>query len=188
MKKIMYVALLGMALVISSGNVGAQKMGNMSGQQMMMGKEEGQSHHAGQQKQQQMQSGMMGQGGSGMMMGSGMMPGMMMRMMGPRKMDKMMGKTMMSGMMMGSPMMCLAAGMDAEKVAQYEKFMKETRDIRKKLYDLRFQYTEALWNPETTVGQLRGMLQEMSPLQKQIQEKLPGKDDNQGKKMRGDKE
>lgn len=78
--------------------------------------------------------------------------------------------------------MCLAAGMDAEKVAQYEKFMKETRDIRKKLYDLRFQYTEALWNPETTVGQLRGMLQEMTPLQKQIQEKLPGKDNNQGKK------
>jgi hypothetical protein len=183
MKRIICVALLSMALAISAGNVNAQKMSDMPGQQMT-GQSQQQSHPAGQEGQQQMQPGMMmGNRGMGMMapgmmrnmMSGGMQPGMMMGsrgMMGPGMMGSMMGGSMHFGMMM-SPMMCLAAGMDKKKIVQYEKFIQETKAMRKKLWDLRFEYGEALWNPNTTMKELWGMFEKINQLQKEIQQKMP---------------
>ena len=191
MKKTLYTTLLAMALVISTGTVNAQ----MSGQQMM-GQNQQQSHHPAQKDQQQVQPGtttggmmgpgmmgqgikgysggmgMMGSGGMGMM-GQGMMGNRGMGMMGPGMMGSGGMGMMGSGMMMGSPMMGFAAGMNNEKISQYKNFIKKTRKMRKKLYDMRFEYGEALWNSKTTLKNLQEKLTKMNQLQQEIQQKIP---------------
>jgi hypothetical protein len=61
---------------------------------------------------------------------------------------------------------------------QYEKQFKEqqdffdtTRELRKKLHDLRFDYAEALRNPETDRKDLEKMNEEMESIWKQINAK-----------------
>lgn len=158
MKKILFTTALVIALAVGAGNVHAQ----MAGQQMM-GQNQQQSYQSGQKGQQQVQPGtMMGPWMMDNIMGGGMM-------MGPG----MMGNMMSGGMMMGSPMMGFAVGMDNEKIAQYEKFMKETKEMRRKLYNMRFEYGEALWNPDTTLKDLREILKKMNQLQQEIQQKMP---------------
>ena len=187
MKRLFCISLLAMAMVFGTGTANAQTEEGSGGQ--MTGQSGHEAHHPGQKGQQQTQQGAMGPGAAGggmqpgMMMGGGGM-GMMGNMMGGKMMGRrgmmgsgMMGSMMCGGMMPGmairSPMMGLASGMDQKKIAQYEKFTVETRGLRKKLSDLRFQYGEALWNPDTTLRQLWGMMQEMNLLQKQIQQKMP---------------
>lgn len=57
---------------------------------------------------------------------------------------------------------------DPEK---YKKFMAETKDLRKKLHDMQFQYGEMLNNPNTTIKDKINMEKEMFELQQKIREK-----------------
>ena len=105
-------------------------------------------------------SGMMMGGGMGMkgnMMGSGMMGG-----------KQMMGPGMMGPMMMGP-------GMGMQNMKRYNRFMNKTKDLRRKLYDMGFDYGEAMRNPKTTIGDLQRMRQEMGKLQRQIMRKMPSR-------------
>jgi hypothetical protein len=116
--------------------------------------------------------GMMG-GGSNMMGNYGMMP-----MMGGGygmtpcttggSYNMMRHNGMMS--MMGGLGMMQTPGLDNLK--KYETFAKETRNLRKKLHDLMFDYGEARWNPDTTVGELNKMAEEMNQLRQDIQKKM----------------
>ncbi len=51
--------------------------------------------------------------------------------------------------------------------------MIETKELRKKLHDMRFEYGEALWNPDTTLKGLRELLKDMNQLQQKIQQRMP---------------
>jgi hypothetical protein len=128
--------------------------------------------------------GMMGYGGYGMgqgMMGYGMNPGTGYGgcdMHGPG-----MGYGMNRGMMgyggygMGHHQMMhggsgmMGYGASGENTEQYKKFMDETLDLRKKMHDKKFEYFEALRNPQTTQGDLMKMQKEMGEIQSEIYEK-----------------
>jgi hypothetical protein len=127
-----------------------------------------------------MGSGMMGHGTCGMM--HGMRPGMMgyggcgmMHGMGPGMMGYggcgMMGSGMMGhgtcGMMhgMGPGMM---RGYNAK---DYEQFMKETKDLRKKMHSLKFEYSETARNPDAKQEDIAKLEKEMWELQKKIYDK-----------------
>ncbi len=102
-----------------------------------------------------------GQGPSGMM-NKGMMP-MMMN-------DCRMNPMMMKGGMMGNP------SQTANYMKNYKKFQKffnETRNLRKKLNDLQFEYGEAHWNPATTLGELQHMRARLNKLRQKIYAKRP---------------
>ena len=93
------------------------------------------------------------------------------------------GMGMMPMMMRGRGMMMGGMGMmgydpeQAEKYLKnydkYQKFFTETRDLRKKVYDLRFDYGEAHWNPNTTVKELHDMQVKMNKLREEIYKKRP---------------
>ncbi len=102
--------------------------------------------------------GMMGMG-PGMMMGPAMMPMMQNMMMGPGMMGG--GYGFGPGMMgyMYSP--------------QYQKFLDETRDLRKELWDKRFEYFEALRDPDTKPETLTKLRKEIYELRKEILKKAP---------------
>ncbi|GAB4336727.1 MAG: hypothetical protein Kow0089_07350 [Desulfobulbaceae bacterium] len=103
-------------------------------------------------------------GGGSPMMGSGY--GMMPMMMGGGcSMAPAMGG---HGMMTGPAMMHY---LGRENLEKYENIVKETRETRKKLHDLIFEYGEAKWNPDTTLGQLRKMAEEINRLQDEVREK-----------------
>ena len=99
--------------------------------------------------------GMMGYGGYGM--GSGMM--------GHHQMMHGSGAGMMGGYGMGPGMM---RGFDTK---EYDKFMNETKDLRKKLHDKKFEYIETMRQPDTTRKTMLLLQEEMYDLQKQIYEK-----------------
>jgi hypothetical protein len=113
--------------------------------------------------------GMMGYGGYGMM-GYGMGPGMMRGMMGPGMMGYggygMMGPGMM-GYGMGPGMMW---GYDEDT---YQKYMSETKDLRRKLHNKKFEYFEAVRNPDTKRESITELQQEIWDIQKKIYEKAP---------------
>ncbi len=125
---------------------------------------------------------MMGYGmmGSGMMMGPGikgygmMEPGMMMGpgMMGPGMMGHhgMMGPGVMGPGMMGYGM---RPGMWGYSAETYQKFLNETADLRKELHNKRFEYFEALRNPDTKPETITGIEKEIQGLQSKIYEKAP---------------
>jgi len=165
MKKTFFTTLLAVAFAIGAVSANA----DMVGKQMMGQKQ--QTDQTRQEGRQQMLPGMMMGNNSGIgMMRSGMagpwmMGGNAMRMMGPGMAG--------GGMMMGTPMMGFAAGLDSEQIEKYEKFMKETKELRRNLHDMRFEYGEALWNPDTTLKDLRGRLKDMNQLQQKIQQKMP---------------
>mgnify|MGYP001100312565 CR=1 FL=1 len=94
--------------------------------------------------------------GPGMMGGYGMDPGMM------------------GGYGMGPGMMSeygWRQGFQFSSPEQYEKFMDETRDLRKKMHDLRFEYSEMMQDSQTTMGDLEKIRQQMYELQEKIQQK-----------------
>lgn len=94
--------------------------------------------------------------GQGMMGSYGMMP--------------MMGHNGMMPMMGGFGMM---HNFGYDNYKEYATFAKETRDLRKQLHNLMFDYGEARWNPDTTIGELNKMADEMYKLRQEIQQKLP---------------
>ena len=53
----------------------------------------------------------------------------------------------------------------------HTQFLEDTKELRRNLYNLRFEYGEKARNPETTIGELQKMEEQMSDLQKQIREK-----------------
>lgn len=147
------------------------------------------THGSTQQQKTDTKQGMMG--GSGM--GSGMMEKCQ-EMMGSGKMGSgMMGSGKMgSGMMDGDGMgamhhgmMGMMDGMDGmdgygakqkmmgfESSEEFEKFLEDTKEQRKKLHNLRFEYGEKKRQPETTIGELKEMKKEMADLTKQIHDKV----------------
>ncbi len=160
MKKIILTAVIALTMAIGAGNGNARMMDG--GQQ---------ANIAGHK------SGMMTDGGMGMkgnMMGSGMMGGKMM--MGS---SEMMGSGMMRPGMMGGNMMMgsgiMGPGMGMQNMKRYNMFMNKTKKLRRKLYDMKFDYGEAMRNPETTMGDLQRMRQEMGRLQRQIMRQMPSR-------------
>ncbi|MCL7489063.1 MAG: hypothetical protein M8357_12925 [Desulfobulbaceae bacterium] len=154
MKKKMYVAIALSTVLIAGGSAGAQMMGD--GQEMM--RESRQQQERVPQAQDK-ESYMMGSYGMApcVMGGYGMGPGMM------------------DGYGMGRGMMGeYGWGQGSKRFSspeKYEKFLVETKDLRKKMHDLRFEYGEMMHNPQTTVGELNTKRQEMQELQKKIQQK-----------------
>ena len=112
---------------------------------------------------------MMGGTGYSGIMGGGMMgPGMMGGgMMGPG----MMGGGMMGGYGMGSGMRGWNTGPD--RYGYDQKFLNETRDLRKALNDKRFEYFEALRNPETKPDRIAQLEKDINTLQQKLYEKSP---------------
>lgn len=128
-------------------------------------------------------NGMMSRGMMGKkMMGKGMMPMMMngcrmspmmmeggMMSMMPMMREEMMSRGMMP--MMGyNPAM---AGNYLKKYKKFQKFFNETRNLRKKLNDLQFEYGEARWNPDTTLGELQRMRMRLNKLRQKIYARRP---------------
>ncbi len=130
-----------------------------------------------------------GQGSSGMMANKGMMgKGMMPMMMNGCRMSPMMMEGGMMGMMMPMmrgkgmmgrgmmPMMGYNPALSSNYFKNYKKFQKffnETRNLRKKLNDLQFEYGEARWNPNTTLGELQRMRARLNKLRQKIYAKRP---------------
>ncbi len=161
MKKIILTAVIALTMAIGVGNGNAQMMMDGGQQAKMTGNKPG-----------MMMGGGMGMKGN--MMGSGMMGGKMM--MGPGMMggNMMMGPGMMGGNMMMGPMM-MGPGMGMQNMKRYNRFMNKTKELRRKLYDMGFDYGEAMRNPKTTIGDLQRMRQEMIKLQRQIMRKMPSR-------------
>jgi len=102
---------------------------------------------------------MMG-GGHGMMGEYGMGPGMMH--------GYGYGPCMFGGCFDHDPVPGQPGGVASEK---YQKFLDETKDLRKKLHDLRFEYGEMARNPTTTIEDRNKMEKEILDLQQKIREK-----------------
>jgi len=76
----------------------------------------------------------------------------------------------------GGHMMGYGGGMMGWSDSGYyydQKFLDETRELRKKLHDKRFEYFEALRDPETTPETLTKLEKEIHELQEKIYEKAP---------------
>lgn len=98
--------------------------------------------------------------GYGMMHGYGMGPGMMG--------DYGMGYGMMGGQgLCQGPMHMFEYGSD-----QYNAFMNETRETRKQIHDMRFEYGEMMRDPQTTVKDLKQMQKKMYELQQELMNKV----------------
>jgi hypothetical protein len=126
----------------------------------------------GPQQQQQYQQGGYGMGPG--MMGYGMGPGMMGYGMGPGMMGYGMGPGMM-GQGMGPGMMGYGMGPGMMNVynPQMKEFLDETKDLRKKLHTMQFDYSEALRDPETKPETITKLQNEMKDLFIRLQKKAP---------------
>ena len=180
MKRFILLAVLILSLVATYSY--ADKEGHMMGSGMMGSPGYGEAEKSGSQpygmmgygmRPGGMGPGMMGYGGYGMMnrgmMGPGMMGyggyGMMNRgMMGPGMMGYG-GYGMMNRGMMGPGMM------GEYNTETYKKYMDETLDLRKKLHNMKFEYSEAARNPKTTRETVSTLEKEIWDLQKEINEK-----------------
>lgn len=159
----------------------------MMHESMQQSDKQKQNHHPYMQQdkmgRQDMGRGMMGRQdmgmGRGMMDGMGMGRGMMGCMgMGPGMMDGYhgMGMGMMGGMgpMMHHHMMGGADGPIIENfdsLEDFETFLDETKEQRRKLHNMRFEYMEKMRQPETTVGELKQMKKETYSLMEEIHKK-----------------
>jgi peptidoglycan hydrolase CwlO-like protein len=166
MKKTFFITVLVLGLL--SAYSYAEMEGHMMHQGMMGGP--GSEEHEGVPGEYMMNPYMMGgMMGRGMMGGCGMMGGMMGRgMMG--------GCDMMGGGMMGSGMMggCgMGPGMWGYGYQQkaFQKFLDDTKDLRKELHNLKFEYFEAVRNPDSKPEDIDKLEKEMNELQKKIYEK-----------------
>ncbi|HER62420.1 MAG TPA: hypothetical protein ENO11_00375 [Desulfobacteraceae bacterium] len=176
MKKKAYLAVALSTILIGGSVAGAQMMGDR--EEMM--RESPQQYERRSQDRDDDYRYMMGGYGMGpcVMGGYGMGPGMMGGYgMGPGMMGGygMGHHGMMGGYGMGPGMMGEHGWWkDRDQFSspeQYEKFLDETKDLRKKLHDLRFEYGEMMHDPKTTVGEMKKMQQDMYELQEQIQQK-----------------
>ncbi|MGW8161863.1 MAG: hypothetical protein ACWGN1_06410 [Desulfobulbales bacterium] len=193
MKKTMYLITLVVAILIAAWSAGAQMMG---GSQSMMNESGRQQERMPTIQDEELlmiypsMAGCYGMGPGMMMGGYGMGPGMMGGYgMGPGMMGGYgMGPGMMGGYGMGSGMMG-GYGMGHmnrhmmdeygwgrgkkpfSSPENYNKFLDETKDLRKELHDMQFEYGEMMRNPKTTMGDLKKMQQEMFELQKKLLEK-----------------
>ena len=182
MKKTILAA--GLTLLLATAPAMAQMMGPG---QMMGGQQTQQSAQTGgQYYPQYMNPGMMGGYGS-YGMGPGMMGGYGGYGIGPGMMGGYgMGPGMMGGYghgmhhnMMGGGCYGMGPGMMGYySPEQYEKQLKDqqefldaTKELRKKMHDLKFDYAEALRNPKTEQKDLEKMNEEMESIWKQIYEK-----------------
>ncbi len=194
MKRILLITILIVGLTASYGfaQMGQGMMG--SGQGMM-----DQGYMGGQSQQQTGGSGyypcpqMMGQGHMGGMMGPGMMGGYGMMGQGHMGGYGMMGQGGGYGMMgqgggygmMGPGMMGQGRmggygyrGNDPKAFkkyqGEYQEYLNDTADLRRKLHNKRFEYIEAARNPDTTRKSLMKLEREMQDIQLKIYEKAPG--------------
>ncbi len=173
MKKPIYLPMVLFVVLITAWGAQAQMMGGGGGRGMMgePGNQPGTLPQAQEEESFMMHPGMMGcyGMGPGMMGGYGMGPGMMG------------GYGMGPGMMGGHGMGPMKRHMMEEywgeggmkpfrSPEQYEKFLDATRDMRKKMHDLRFEYGEMMRNPATTMGDLKKKEQEMTELRRKIME------------------
>jgi peptidoglycan hydrolase CwlO-like protein len=55
----------------------------------------------------------------------------------------------------------------------FQKFLDVTKDLRKQLHDMKFEYFELARNPETKPEDIDKLKKEMQELQKKIFEKMP---------------
>ncbi|GBE41621.1 hypothetical protein BMS3Bbin09_01527 [bacterium BMS3Bbin09] len=115
----------------------------------------------------------MGQGHMGS--GQGMMGGQSQQQTGGSSYDSgypcrqmMGGSGMMRGMMGGSGMMGGKYSPEA-----YKKYLDETVDLRKKLLNKKFEYSEAIRNPDTTRKSRLKLEKEMMDFQWKIYEQAP---------------
>jgi len=168
MKKVFFITVLVLGLLSTYGFAGME--GHMMHQGMMGGS--GSEGHEGMPDEYMMNPYMMGgMMGRGMMGGCGMMGGGMMGrgMMG--------GCDMMGGGMMGSGMMSgcgMGPGMWGYGYQQkaFQKFLDDTKDLRKELHNLKFEYFEAVRNPDSKPEDIDKLEKEMNELQKKIYEKM----------------
>jgi hypothetical protein len=181
MKKTILVTTL--ALMLAAVPAMAQIMG--SGQQMMEQQKQVQQTDpvtGGQNYPQHMNPGMMGGYGygPGMMGGDyGMGPGMMGGGYGYGMHHGMMGgygygmgPQMMGGCGMGPGMMGYYSPEQYEKqYKEFQSFLNDTRDLRRKMHTLKFDFAEAQRNPATKREDLEKMNTEMENIWKQIYEK-----------------
>jgi len=163
MKKTMYLTTMVFAVLLMTLSAGAQVMGS-GGQGMMTESGQQQEKTAPQDFDDEQYMMYPGWGncygmGPGMMGGYGMGPGMM----GGY------GKGYRHGHMMDE----YAWGPNRFSSPEaYNKFMDETKELRKKMHDMQFEYGEMMRNPKTTMGDLEKMRQEMYDLRKKIVEKF----------------
>jgi hypothetical protein len=170
------IIILGLAVVPGYAQMGG---GHMSDQGMMSSPGYGETKGYDRSQYPGMGSGMMGPGMMGYgecgMMGSGHMGGR--GMMGQGRMGGygMMGQGHMGGMM-GSGGYGMR-GYDAETYEKYQekyqKFLDETASLRKKLHNKKFDYSEAIRNPDTTRATMLKIEKEILDLKWEIYEKSP---------------
>jgi len=197
MKEVILTMLLTTGMTFIAGSGFGQMMGNTKGSPTMMeGYEKQQPAQTAQNNPYQMYPGVMMGGnygygmGSGMMggnygygMGSGMMGGYgMMQGYGyPSMMGSCSGNSMYPGMMMGGysgygmyPGMMGYYG-SQEDIKNYqekqEKFLQDTKELRKKLYMMKFDYSELARDPKANQDRLQEMGKAMFELIEKIQNK-----------------
>jgi peptidoglycan hydrolase CwlO-like protein len=132
----------------------------------MMGDQQGQKGQGGMMGGQGMMGDQQGQKGQGGMMGPGMMGGQQ----GQMGQGGMMGPGMMGGQGMGYDK---GPGYEND-TEKYQKFLDDTTKLRKELYDKRFEYFEAMRNPDTKQETISKLEQEIQELQKKLYDKEPG--------------
>ncbi|MDW7771664.1 MAG: hypothetical protein SCH71_02125 [Desulfobulbaceae bacterium] len=176
-KGLLLKTILTLAVAAGLNTAHAQTMGE-GGAGMHEMKEKQQT-----EKQQQyhdpdmMHPGMMGGYGMGPGMGYGMGHGMMGGYgMGPG-MGYGMGHGMMGGYGMGPGMMggygsCPCPGaMRSTSPDQFNDFLDKTRELRKNLHSMRFDYAEMMRKPESSRDEIKNLQKEMFKLQQEIQQK-----------------
>jgi hypothetical protein len=172
MKRIILITLLiaGLTAAYSFAQMGQGMMGSQSQQQPAENPYGGGYYPC----PQMMGPGMMGGYGMGPdMMGPGMMGGYGM---GPGMMGGYgMGPGMMGRGMMGYGYRSYGSNPQEYQKYQeeYQKYLNQTVDLRKKLHDKRFEYFEAMRNPDTKRDTLMRLEKEIRDLQWDIYEKAP---------------
>lgn len=100
--------------------------------------------------------------------------------------DRMRGNMMGGGMMMGPGMMTgqenwsmgcngMMGGMMMNQMShgQQQKFLNQTTDLRKQMMEKRFNYMEAMRNPDITPQDLAEIEKEMLELRSKMMDKMP---------------
>ena len=171
------IAIMGLAVFMGASGAFAQMMNGSQQGMMQQGEQQEDNYTAPPENDlpmpyhRDMRGDGMGYGygmGPGMMDGNGMGPGMMGEYgMGPGMMHGYGGSNM--GYDMGLGGYCDAPYCQSPEKMQ--QFYGDTKEIRKKLHDLRFEYGEKMRDPNTTVGELQQMQKQMYEMQQQLMEK-----------------
>lgn len=151
MATILAVGIVGGTAIAHTGNDTTLPQQSMHG--YMTG---GGGNMMGMHGQRLHEQGMYGQG----MMGSGVVgQGMMTQ--GRMGFMNMMGHGMGMGMMGGGIMFNMAP-------EDQQKFMDDTKEMRKKMHTMHFEYMEAMRNPKTSLGDITDMEQKMFDIRKDM--------------------